>query len=302
MNPSEPEIVRCRIGDETSPTISLSLRRWAAKRGVEGPSAQSGPAGRAPFLLLHGLASTAVSWDEVAPHLAGSGRGVFALDFRGHGQSDCPDDGYDLATYAADVAAVIERLSLAPPVIAGHSLGAMVGLELLRSTPRAASALALIEGGLVDASIQFDSLAECQARVALPRVDGMPKPRVEGFLRSSNPGWSAARLSATMAAFQINPDGTVSWRLTRPRLESLVESMWRQKAEGLWPLVECPSLIVFADTGDARWTGQKRAAAAVATGRMPDARVASLEAAHDVHMDRPDEVAELLLALADRAV
>ena len=303
METPQPEIVRLRVEGGAEPAVWLSLRKWRGAGRAPGSAATeaAAPAAAAPFLLLHGLASTAAGWDEVARLLAASGRDVFALDFRGPGESDCPDAGYDLAGYAADLRAVIEGLGLRRPIVAGHSLGAMVVLEMLRDAPDAAGAVALIEGGLVDACVQFDTFAECQARVALPPIDGMPRPRVEGYLRSTHPDWSAARLAATMAAFRLGPEGSVTWRLTRPRLDSLVVSMWDQKAPRLWPGVRCPALIVAADTGEARWTEQKRSAAAAAQSCMPDVRVAWLEAPHDVHMDRPEAVGRLLLELSNRA-
>ncbi|MGW7595799.1 alpha/beta hydrolase, partial [Streptomyces rubiginosohelvolus] len=41
-----------------------------------------------PFLLVHGMASSARLWDEVADHLAAAGHAVYAVDLRGHGDSD----------------------------------------------------------------------------------------------------------------------------------------------------------------------------------------------------------------------
>ena len=58
-----------------------------------------------PVLLLHGLASNARIWDGVAPRLVGAGLRVVALDLRGHGASDQPGSGYDVASVGRDLAA-----------------------------------------------------------------------------------------------------------------------------------------------------------------------------------------------------
>jgi pimeloyl-ACP methyl ester carboxylesterase len=277
--------------------VELAVTAWGAAGPPEGGPDRARTA--APIVLLHGVAASARAWDAVARRLATAGHTVFAVDFRGHGESDAPETGYDLATFASDVASTLNGLALDRPFIAGHSLGAMVMLEAPVS--RFSRGVALIEGGLVDASVQFATLDEALAGLALPPVDGMPRARVEGFLRATNPGWSAERLAGTMASFETLPDGTVRWRLTRPRLESLIRSMWDQHAPGLWPRLEVPALIVAADTGDAAWTERKRDAAAAALRSIPTSRLAWLTADHDVHMACPEEVAALLLDAAGKA-
>jgi len=72
-----------------------------------------------PFVLVHGLASNARLWDEVAARLGAAGHPSYAVDLRGHGDSDLPDDGYDTATAAADLATVISALGLERPIVAG---------------------------------------------------------------------------------------------------------------------------------------------------------------------------------------
>ena len=41
---------------------------------------------RTPFVLVHGLASNARTWDGVAAELTASGHPVVSIDQRGHGQ------------------------------------------------------------------------------------------------------------------------------------------------------------------------------------------------------------------------
>lgn len=280
----------CREGRvSVADGVSLAVFVWEPN--------SSAPAGAdaTPFVLLHGVASSARTWDGVARHLAAAGHPVYAVDFRGHGRSDGPEAGYDLATCAADLAAAVERLGLSRPILVGHSLGAMVILEAVTRRPELGQGVALVEGGLVDASVQFATLEECLAKLKLPPVGGMPAARVETYLRGANPGWSEERLAGAMAGFEAQADGTVQWRLTPPRLESLVRSMWAQHVSELWPSVPVPALVVAADTGDATWTGQKRGSAAAAERAIPTARVEWFTADHAIHADRPTEVTALFL-------
>jgi pimeloyl-ACP methyl ester carboxylesterase len=82
-----------------------------------------------PFLLVHGLASNARMWDGVTRRLAAAGHHVVAVDLRGHGRSEVTEDGYDTATAASDLAALIAVLGWTgdrAPIVAGQSWGGHV--------------------------------------------------------------------------------------------------------------------------------------------------------------------------------
>lgn len=295
-----------RVVDEMGPDATSGMQAQAAlsvehvsveggiELGVRAWRRTAGPSGAA-FVLLHGIASTAIGWNRVAVRLMAAGRDVFAVDFRGHGASSRPDAGYDLTTFASDLAAVVVGLGLERPIVVGHSLGASVILEAVAHRPALASGIGLVEGGLVDARDQFATLEECVARMALPQVAGMPLSRLEGYLRHSNPGWSELRLAAAFAAFDVHPDGTVAWRLSGERYESLLRALWAARSADAWAVIHVPACVVVADTGDSTWTAAKRTAEASMRRALPAARIEWLEADHDVHTDRPDEVAAVLL-------
>ena len=54
---------------------------------------------------------------------------VTTYDLRGCGRSDRPED-YEIATLADDLAWLCTELEISKPVVVGHSLGGVVGLEL----------------------------------------------------------------------------------------------------------------------------------------------------------------------------
>jgi pimeloyl-ACP methyl ester carboxylesterase len=74
---------------------------------------------------------------------------VTALALRGCGRSDSPRDGYDIPTLADDVAWFCEEVGIERPVIVGHSLGAMIAIELGARYPSLASALVADDPGPV---------------------------------------------------------------------------------------------------------------------------------------------------------
>src|SRR4029077_423900 len=81
-----------------------------------------------PIVFLHSLAGNGGQWALQLDHLRHRRRAV-AIDLRGHGESDPADDGdYSIAGMAHDVAAVVDQLGLRRFVLAGHSLGSLVGI------------------------------------------------------------------------------------------------------------------------------------------------------------------------------
>jgi pimeloyl-ACP methyl ester carboxylesterase len=75
-------------------------------------------------------------WATLRPYLAQHYH-VVQFDQRGHGRTDNPGgaDAYTLAALAADAAALIVQLGLAPAHVAGWSEGGIVGLGLALDHP-----------------------------------------------------------------------------------------------------------------------------------------------------------------------
>jgi pimeloyl-ACP methyl ester carboxylesterase len=87
-------------------------------------------AGR-PMLLIHGLGGSRHDWNATVERLARSHR-VYTLDMGGHGSRAAANTRPTLQTMARDVALVIERLMIERPLLAGHSMGALVVMQYLR--------------------------------------------------------------------------------------------------------------------------------------------------------------------------
>jgi pimeloyl-ACP methyl ester carboxylesterase len=75
---------------------------------------------------------------------------VTALDLRGVGQSDDPDEGYSIPELADDVAAFCDVVGIEQPVVVGHSLGGMIAVDLGARYPSLAGALVLVDPGPID--------------------------------------------------------------------------------------------------------------------------------------------------------
>ena len=151
-------------------------------------------AGR-PFLLVHGLASNARLWDGVSARLAEAGHEVAAVDLRGHGRLEQTTDGYDTATAADDLAALIPRARLGRAAVAGR--GRPVVGRQRRAHPRRAArrqcrrSRSSTEAGSTSAD-RFPTFEECWERTSSRRTStGGPAPSSSERARDWNSDWPA---------------------------------------------------------------------------------------------------------------
>ncbi len=104
------------------------------------------PGRGAPIVAVHALTASYMSFGGIAERLAGR-RPLFALDFRGRGDSDKPDGSYGMAQHAADCAAAMRAFGLSASIVVGHSMGAYVATELAATRPDLVAGLVLLDGG-----------------------------------------------------------------------------------------------------------------------------------------------------------
>jgi pimeloyl-ACP methyl ester carboxylesterase len=74
-------------------------------------------------LLLHGFPQFWWAWRQQLTDLADAGFRAVAVDLRGHGASDKPPRGYDSATLAADMAALVTSLGETDAMVVGNDIG-----------------------------------------------------------------------------------------------------------------------------------------------------------------------------------
>ncbi|GIF65943.1 alpha/beta hydrolase [Asanoa ishikariensis] len=247
-----------------------------------GPSAPA-------FVLVHGLASNARLWSEVASALAAAGHPSYAVDLRGHGESDLPSSGFSTAAAAADLAAVIASLGLSRPIVAGQSWGGNVVVRLAAAFPGVVGALALVDGGWIDLPATFGSWSACAAALRPPELDGLRASDFRARLRSGHPDWSASAVEATLANLRVDADGLVSRRLPVARHMEILRSMYDEPPAQWYPALTMPVLLMPA--------GRGLPSPSVAAS-IPDAVVRPYAGGdHDLHAQHPAEVAADLLSL-----
>ncbi|MDF1747675.1 MAG: alpha/beta hydrolase [Alphaproteobacteria bacterium] len=102
-----------------------TLPRSNSSSGLAWHQRGSGPA----VVLIHGVGLRAESWGGILPGLA-TRHNVYALDLPGHGDSPLLDKANPTVTdYTDQIAASLQDIP-GPVSIAGHSLGALISLDL----------------------------------------------------------------------------------------------------------------------------------------------------------------------------
>jgi pimeloyl-ACP methyl ester carboxylesterase len=95
-------------------------------------------------MLLHGwMASADLNWHGAYDDLAEAGYRVLAIDHRGHGRGLRPLDPFRLADCAADAAAVLRALGVAPAVVVGYSMGGAIAQLVAHEHPDVVGGLVL---------------------------------------------------------------------------------------------------------------------------------------------------------------
>jgi pimeloyl-ACP methyl ester carboxylesterase len=106
-----------------------------------------GPSAAPPVVLLHGGGQTRYSWHTTLRALEERDWRAYAVDLRGHGESDWVTDGdYSLDAFAGDARTVARSLNR-PPVLVGASLGGVASLAAVAEAgdPPIATALILVD-------------------------------------------------------------------------------------------------------------------------------------------------------------
>jgi pimeloyl-ACP methyl ester carboxylesterase len=191
--------------------------------------------GDPPLVFVHGIACHRGFWSSQMPHFA-PGHRALAVDLRGHGDSDAPEQRYTMRCFAEDLEWMCAQLGLIRPVVVGHSLGGLVALELAAAYPRRPAAIVLIDSVLVPRGER--------AAVVQALIDALRGPAPERALRD---------YFARFFTGEADP-AQKSWILeqairTSPRVTS---SIWEESLRG-WDdadaLRRCRVPLLYIDAG-----------------------------------------------------
>ena len=252
------------------------------------------------WFLVHGLSSNARLWDGVLSRLSSRGDRVIAVDQRGHGHSPRSRDGYEMATVADDLAGLARSVAASERFLIGQSWGGNVVVECAARHPGLATGVVGIDGGFIRLRDHYPEWESCWEALAPPVLEGVPLQRITEWLAQSAADWPEEGRRGTLANFHIRSDGTISPRLARDDHRDVLAGLWRHEPREALVNVDVPVRFFVADSGDDDRRRQRRLAIEslmASTGSSVDA-IWFEGAHHDVHAQRPADVAAALQAFA----
>lgn len=269
MKACSERFTRPRLGG-----VHLAVLRW-------------GDASLPALVLLHGAGANAHWWDHLAPALAEHYH-VAALDFRGHGDSDFPEELVPGA-FRDDLEALLEHLAAPRAALIGHSLGAHVAIG---HAAAGGSPCALV---LIDPARGVSATRRRATRLALSLrpTYASREEALRRFQFLPGPADVSEALRAAVAAHSVReePDGRFGFKF---------DARWFSVPERDRPVlgnVRAPTLIVRGENSPLL-TG---AGAHELQRAIAGARLAVVPGAgHHVQMERPAECLAEILPFVDR--
>lgn len=223
-------------------------------------------------LLLGNLASW---YFTAAPEIARRHR-VLLYDLRGHGRSERPSTGYDVATMAADLIGLMDAFDDQPCALVGHSYGALIALRVALDRPDRVRRLALVEAPLPPSSFrELDGFLE---QTPAQMVEALPHELAAALAK----GKRQARRFVESVSFLANHTSLIADLRAEPDVPDAELARMR-----------VPTLAVYGTRSSVRPVGERLSRV------LPDVRHLELPGGHFLHLDAAPALARALSEFLD---
>jgi pimeloyl-ACP methyl ester carboxylesterase len=203
-----------------------------------------GTAGKTPLVCLHGHTGQALIWDEFAEAMSPYYH-VFAVDQRGHGESQWADTGYARDRFVEDLAAFVDALGLSKFVLAGLSMGGWHSLLYTADHPERVERIVIVD---IAPEPSPESMAQSGQRPPTP-MEFPTLDAAELWMRQGNPWASDAQIRKDAEdKMRQREDGQWTWKADGSLFNIALPDMTDPDLIGrYWKAVEtipCPILEV----------------------------------------------------------
>ena len=239
-------------------------------------------------LFIHGYPMDRSIWTHQLAALDGW-TGI-APDLRGMGQSDAPDLGYNMETYASDLAALLDLLGVDQVILVGHSMGGYIAFEFVRSWRDRVRGLVLVdtraEPDTPEGRKSRDSTAATAREQGAEAIADAILPKMLGATTLGGSPPTVERVRAMMAASPVaGIVGALGAMRDRPDSVPMLPG-----------LAGLPTLVIVGDEDEVTPPAQARAMADAIPGAS---LVVVRSAGHLPTVERPVETTDALLAFLD---
>jgi len=212
-----------------------------------------------PFLICHATGFLGRIYEPMALDLV-SRFHVYALDFRGHGDTPRPaNDNFDWGGMADDLEAVIPELTDEPLPVFGHSMGGAVAMLVEERKPGTLRSAYLYEPIIVPAVVTpgfTNGDNNMMATTARKRRPSFPTKADALFRYASRPPLNGLQASALFAyvehGFREDADGT-AWLKCAPEDESATFAATGKATVDNVTKVQTPTVIAVG-VDDGSWS------------------------------------------------
>ena len=171
-----------------------------------------------PVVLLHGIASSSVTFENVVPLLVERHRSV-SIDLLGFGASPAPEDaGYTIEEHVAALHRTLRRLGLRTFVLVGHSMGALIATRYAATHRRQVSRLVIVSPPVYLTPAEIGTPFDRAAMGGYARVYEFLRANKQFTIRAAA---GLARLSPIKNLLEVSED---NWRAFALSLEKSIES------------------------------------------------------------------------------
>jgi pimeloyl-ACP methyl ester carboxylesterase len=271
--------------------LDMHLTRWGPEPSESLP----------PVFLLHGWLDCGETFQFMVDALRRDWP-LVALDWRGFGRSEWPQQGYWFPDYLGDLDALLDELSPgAPARLVGHSMGGNIACSYAGIRPERVRCVINLEGfGLArTSSAQAPGRMRKwldQLRTPAARRDYASFEELAAVIRFRYPRFSAAR-AAFVAQAWGRLDGAGRVRLAGdPRHHWVNPILYkREDTEACWRELRAPLLMLVGEESDHMAKLGADGTTAAFRALFPHIEIAPIAGAgHMLHIERPELVAPLV--------
>ncbi len=251
-----------KLEDGQTVRIGAQQVRYVRRRAAEAAP------GDLPIVVLHGWGAHIESVAPILAALEGASE-LIALDLPGFGESDPPEQAWDVDSYARFMIRFLDELGVERAHLVGHSHGGRVSIALAADEPERVGRLLLVDS----AGLRPKRGWRYRRRVAVAKL---------GRLAARIGGAPGRRLQERMRARVASRDYLEASEAMRGTVRAVIAADLSDRL----PRIGAPTLLVWGDQDDDTplWMGHRM------EELIPDAGLVVLEGAgHYSYADAPGQ-------------